>query len=75
MKRLGSLIVFKVGVTEAQIRAAVKTLEDNGMVEPHLEYPTGPDGKADYGKKPKLSGKVNIESFDDAMGSPTWYIP
>lgn len=77
MKRTGTVLVFKVGVTPKQAARAVKMLED--VLDPnyHVHAAVMPQSSnrevviAADGKRTLAS----IESFDDAHGGPVFYIP
>lgn len=69
MKRLGVLLVFNEHVTRAEAEAALKPLR--GLVGARITYPSG-----DYREPVRTSNPDEyIETFDDADGSPVWYIP
>lgn len=59
MNRLGAVIIFKPGMTRDQAQRALRTLEADGVI----------DGEAWVAKR------TPVESFDDRVGGPVWYVP
>jgi len=67
MRRYGTVIVFKKGVTKKQAEKALAKLEDSGVVE------------VNEWQDPYTYDTMHtpmVESYDDKYGSgPVWYIP
>lgn len=70
--RLGTVIVFKKGVTKAQALAALSALND--VVEPGrwIDYPEK-NGRPNYSTPIPVT--YRIEEFDEDTGGPVWYVP
>ena len=68
MKRFGSVLVFKRGVTKKQAEAALKKIQD---VLADDYWIKDFDIKTGHGEKAKFI----VNEFDDKWGGPVWYLP
>jgi hypothetical protein len=73
MLRIGTVLVFKPRVTQAQVEAALRSIEEL-LSDDWLVYPRDPDGHENYAKPPRKA-TFRIETFDDRSQSPVWYCP
>ena len=66
MKRRGSVLVFKRGVTKKQAEVALRKIQDVLQENYHIKY--------DRCDKPVRCSFV-VNEFDERDGGPVWYIP
>lgn len=71
-KRLGTVLVFKEGTTEAEAKAALSKIAD--VLEPGhwVDYPKK-NGRPDYSKP--IPATYVVHEFEAEYGGPVWYIP
>jgi len=65
MKRFGTVLVFKRGVTKKQAEEALQKIQD--ILDDH-RHGREVDGKW-------VNNLFHINEFDDKMGGPVWYLP
>ena len=70
MKRFGSVLVFKAGITKAQATAALKKIE--ALLDLPSQSYVIRDHK--YVVVPFTLDR-NVNEFDDECGGPVWYVP
>ncbi len=78
--RIGSLITFKAGVTNAQAAAALERMSDVlDVPEMTTDYVTviTPPGECNRAVPIETPFEMSdiISYWDDEMGGPVWYIP
>ena len=66
MKRLGSVLVFKRGVSKKQAEVALRKIQDVLQEKSHIKYD-------EHDRPVRCSFVVN--EFDERYGGPVWYIP
>lgn len=72
MKRLGTVLRFKPGVTRAEADKALVGLTD--LLEPCWLAERFEGGGYDY-EKTRYDAPYRLEEYDDKWGGPVWYIP
>lgn len=73
MKRIGTVLVFKKGVTSEQAKAALATIESL-LESEFLEYPKKSDGTTDYAATPDCVPAL-VTEYESDHGGPVWYVP
>ena len=66
MKRLGTVLVFKPGVTKDRARQALLQVRD--VVE-------GGEKWSGFLNEPDQARRPWVEEYDDRDGHPVWYVP
>lgn len=75
-RRHGTVLVFREGASEQEIRNAMALLVKTGILDEdyHLEYPKSANGGEDYSRR-SYPVPYRLETFDEEVGGPVWYVP
>ncbi len=76
MKRLGTVLVFKPGVSKVEAAKALASLKRVLEVPEKSHDYVGPVGRglASYKERPFVFNDL-VHEYDDEWGGPVWYIP
>ena len=78
MKRYGTVLTFKKGIAEEEIRIEMKKIErilEKEWYEYEQPIPKGTMTSKEWRAIPKHLASYVLQEYDDEDGRPTWHMP